>query len=317
MIAGTLFPVAVVERRVEADGVVSLALAPTGAADLPRWSPGAHIDLHTPSGRVRKYSLCGDPADRRCYRIAVLRQGDAGVSAEIHDRVHPGAELPVSGPHNHFPQVDAGAYLFLAGGIGVTPFLPMIARAEALGRPWRLHYVGRTRAGMAYLDHLAAFGCRTRVTATSESGRPDLAAEIAALSPGEIAYCCGPEAMMAAAVEAARAAGHPERLKIERFGAPAPDPAADAENAPFEVVIASTGQVLAVPADRPLGEVLSDAGVSCGLTCGEGYCGSCVTRVLDGEPDHRDTFLTPEERAAGEMMVCVGRARGPRLVLDL
>lgn len=147
MMAQTLFPVEIAEIRREAEAVISLTLVPTGKADLPSWTPGAHIDLHLPSGLVRKYSLCSDPSDRRAWRIAVLRAGDGGGSAEIHDRLRPGDHLPVGGPHNHFPLVPADSYLFIAGGIGVTPFLPMIRAAKAAGRGWRLVYIGRRRPG--------------------------------------------------------------------------------------------------------------------------------------------------------------------------
>lgn len=312
----TLFPVEILAITRVAEGVVEIALAPAGGADLPQWAPGAHVDLHLPSGRVRKYSLCGDPADRGIYHIAVLRQGAGGCSAEIHDTLTPGMVLPVSGPFNHFAMVPAAAYLFIAGGIGVTPFLPMIRAAQAQGIPWRLLYVGRSRRGMAYLDRVSGPGAR--ILPTEETGRPDLAQDIARLAPGEIAYCCGPEAMMAAAAQAAEAAGHPERLKMERFGAPpGAKPVPQTGDQAFTVELAQSGQVLFVPADRTLGEVLGDAYAPCALVCSEGYCGSCMTKVLEGEIDHRDTFLTPDEQRDGWMMVCVSRAKGDRLVLDL
>lgn len=318
MKAETLFPVEIREITPEAEGVISLGLAPAGGGDLPQWAPGAHIDLHLPSGRIRKYSLCGDPGDRQLYRIAVLRQGEGGGSAEIHAALRVGMHLPVSGPFNHFPMVAAPGYLFLAGGIGVTPFLPMIAAARRQGLPWRLVYVGRKREGMAYAEHLQAHGTAVRLMPTVETGRPDLSGELSRMAAGEIAYCCGPEAMMAAAAQAAETLGIGPRLKMERFGAPAsaPPPVQEGDHA-FEVVLAASGQCLTVPADRPLGEVLMDAYAPCSVVCGEGYCGSCIVQVLEGEIDHRDTYLTAEEQAAGQMMVCVSRARGKRIVLDL
>lgn len=316
MMVQTLFPVEIAAIAREAEAVVGLDLVPAGETLLPPWAPGAHIDLHLPSGRIRKYSLCGDPADRRRYRIAVLRQGDAGGSAEIHDTLGLGHRLPVSGPFNHFPLVPAAGYLFVAGGIGVTPLLPMIEAVAAEGRPWRLLYVGRRRAGMAFAARLAAHADRVTSIATEESGRPDLAAAFAALGADHAVYACGPEALMAELKALAAAAGRPDAVRVERFGAP-PPAAVAGEAHGFEVVLVG-GERFQVPADRSIVEVLRDAGVACAMTCSEGYCGACLTTVVEGAVDHRDSYLTAAEQASGRMMmICVSRAAGERLVLDL
>ncbi len=310
------FAMQVLSIRRMAENVVSIDLAAPSGGTLPQWAPGAHIDLHLPSGRLRKYSLCGAVTDRGRYRISVLRQGAGGVSDEIHDRLAVGAVVQVSGPLNHFPLLPAPGYLFLAGGIGITPLLPMIAAAQQQGVDWRLLYVGRGRGGMAHLEDLAAYGDRVRVVDTSDCGRPDLGAELGARGGDDLIYCCGPEALMEAVQIAARALGRADRLKTERFGAPVAAAASGAAIG-FEEVCARSGISVMVPPQTSLATALEQAGVECGLSCGEGYCGACMTRVVAGEADHRDSFLTPEEYAEGFMTPCVSRARGAKIILDL
>lgn len=303
------------------DVVVLDLVRPDGAA-LPEWAPGAHVDLVLESGKVRQYSLCGDPADLARYRVAVLREAAGrGGSEEIHLTAKAGTEVGVRGPRNHFRLVDAPRYLFLAGGIGITPILPMIRQVSLSGRPWRLVYGGRSRSSMALLAEVAA--CRggdVVLHPQDEAGLPDIEALVAKLEQDAVIYGCGPEGMLKA-LEAA-AAGHDRAasLHVERFGASedAPDPAGQPGDQPFEVELRQSGLVLQVPADRRLGDVLLDADIPVPFSCQEGYCGSCETRVLEGVPDHRDTILNEEEKAAGTtMMVCCGRSRTPRLVLDL
>jgi len=319
MMSRNFFTVRIAAVETAARDVVTLTLEAEAGGALPAWAPGAHVDLHLPSGRVRKYSLMSDPADRSAWRLAVLRQpGGKGGSVEIHAALAAGTCLPVAGPFNHFPMIEAPAYLFLAGGIGVTPFLPMIARARAEGRPWRLLYVGRDRTGMVALPELARHGAQVTLAPTAETGRPDLKAVIAATAPGTAIYCCGPEAMMAGAAAAAAALGRSDDLHMERFGPASRDPAAAPLPAgAFEAEIASTGEVMVIGAAESLGDRLLAAGHACTVSCGEGYCGSCLLRVLDGQIDHRDDYLTEAERAEGQMMPCVSRARSARLLLDL
>ncbi|MEU0529470.1 PDR/VanB family oxidoreductase [Amycolatopsis tolypomycina] len=289
-----------------ADGVVALTLRAPGGP-LPHWEPGAHIDLRLPDGVVRQYSLCGDPADSSAYRVAVLREPDGrGGSAYVHDKLAAGDRIEVDGPRNHFALVDAERYLFIAGGIGITPILPMLDRA---GTDWHLVYGGRTRGSMAFTEELARHGDRVTFRPQDEHGLLDLPSLLADVRPGTAVYCCGPEPLLAA-VEALG----PADLHVERFTARADEGPREA----FEVELAGSGRVLPVPADRSILEVVEEAGVSVLSSCREGTCGTCETGVLGGEPDHRDSVLTADERLENEvMMLCVSRACSPRLVLDL
>lgn len=305
--------VVITARHELATGVVGLDLAPLGEALLPEWTPGAHIDLHLPGGLVRQYSLCGDPADRGRWRIAVLREPDSrGGSACVHDKLAVGDELSVAGPRNHFPLVAADDYLFIAGGIGITPILPMVAAAERAGRRWRLVYGGRTRAAMAFRDELARYAEHVVLRPQDDYGLLDLDAALHGIGPGAAVYCCGPEPLLQA-VEARCPAG---LLHLERFAPKEPDPnAADTE---FAVVLAGSGRVVPVPAGCSILAALEADGVDVLSSCQEGTCGTCETGVLDGVPDHRDSVLTRAEQAAGDvMMICVSRAVTARLTLDL
>lgn len=304
-----------VTRREEmADGVVQLRLEGT---KLPAWQPGAHLDLVLPSGLVRQYSLCGDPEDTSSYTVATrlipAGEGGRGGSREVHEQLREGAEVEVRGPRNRFPlDAAAPAYLFVAGGIGITPVLPMVREAEARGADWTLLYGGRTRASMPFLEELAkldADGGRVTVVAEDEGGRPDLAAALAATAPGTAVYCCGPEGLMAAVEEALPA---DRTLHLERF---APRNSADG-NGPFEVELRRSGKVLDVPADSTVLATVRAALPNVSYSCEQGFCGTCQQRVVAGEIDHRDELLTDAERA-DSMLICVSRARGERLVLDL
>ncbi|MFI0354438.1 cytochrome P450 [Actinomadura sp. 9N407] len=304
-----------------ADGVLALTMAPADG-EVPDWEPGAHLEVRLPSGRVRQYSLCGDPRDRSRYRVAVLREPDGrGGSEELHALVRTGITLGVRGPRNHFPLVDAEDYLFLAGGIGVTPILAMVRAVSRRGAGFRVLYGGRTRASMAFRDELAALaGDRLQLMPQDEAGVPDLRAVLAATGPDTAIYCCGPTGMIAAAERACDELGIRARLHVERFtGDDSLEVAFDpALNTAFDVHLARTGRTLRVPADRRIIEVVREALPGLSYDCEKGYCGACETRVLGGEPEHRDSLLTEEERAAGRtMMICVGRCSSSRLVLDL
>lgn len=305
------------KREVAAD-VVTLTLRAADGAPLPEWSPGAHIDLllDDAEGPVRQYSLCGDPADRTAWRIGVLREPEgAGTSRHVHDTLAVGDRLRVRGPRNNFGLQPSAAYLFIAGGIGITPLLSMIASADAAGAEWRLVYGGRRRASMAFLDELAVHGDRVAIHPQDEVGLLDLAALLDVPLEETRVYCCGPEPLLAA-VEA-RCASWPEpALHVERF---APRAAAEPVLAgSFEVELARSGVTLTVPPDRSILEVISAAGIPVLSSCEEGTCGTCETRVLEGTPDHRDSVLDESEQAANDvMMICVSRSATPRLVLDL
>jgi ferredoxin-NADP reductase len=220
----------------------------------------------------------------------------------------------VRGPRNNFPLLPAPRYLFVAGGIGITPILPMIGAADAAGADWRLLYGGRTRSSMAFREQLAAYGDRVAIRPQDETGLLDLAGFLGDRTPDTLVYCCGPEPLLAAAE---RHCADPGTLRVERFRPT--EPAAEAgEGTAFEVVLARSGRTLSVPPGTSILEVVEAAGVQVLSSCREGTCGTCETDLLEGEAEHRDVLLTPDERAANEsMMICVSRARCPRLVLDL
>lgn len=306
----------------ETTDVLVLELRHPDAGALPAWTPGAHIDLVLPSGKIRQYSLCGDVADASRYRVAVLREAAGrGGSEEIHAVAKAGLTIRARGPRNHFVLVDAPCYLFVAGGIGITPMLPMIRQAESAGRPWRLVYGGRTRASMGFVPELAArTGGAVTLLPQDEVGLPNLDALLSEAEPDVAIYGCGPAGMLKALKEAAARHGRVSALHTESFSAPddVVPPAGRAGDTPFEVELRKSGVVLQVPADRSLADILQEAGIDVPFSCQEGYCGTCETRVLEGVPDHRDTILTEDEKAAGNiMMVCCGRSLTPRLVLEL
>ncbi|WP_394769111.1 PDR/VanB family oxidoreductase [Lacisediminihabitans sp.] len=287
--------------------------APDGAA-LPAWSPGAHIDVILPGIGERQYSLL--PATAGSWRIGVLREPTGrGGSAWLHSALEVGSALRVRGPRNHFAfEPQAGTrYLFLAGGVGITPIAAMVDAAASAGVDFTLHYSGRSRGSMALVDELtAAHPGRVVVHASDEGDRLDLDALFADLDPDYVVYCCGP-AHYIDAVETA-AAGRPlhvERFEAKTLGPPVLDEA-------FEVELVGTGVTVTVPPERSILDLAEEAGAFVLSSCREGTCGTCETVVLEGEVDHRDSILTPDEQAENTVMyICVSRAAGPRLVLDL
>ncbi|MFE2263840.1 PDR/VanB family oxidoreductase [Streptomyces griseosporeus] len=289
-----------------ADGVVQLRLE---GHDLPRWEPGAHLDLVLPSGLVRQYSLCGDPEDTSSYTVATRLVADGrGGSREVHEQVREGMELTVRGPRNRFPLVEAESYVFVAGGIGITPILPMLRALTDRGAEWRLLYGGRTRASMPFLEEVVKLGGGDRVTvvAEGEAGLPDLDAWLGELPEGAAVYCCGPEGLMAAVEE--RVPG----VHLERFAART----TAGGDVAFEVELRRSGRVLTVPADTTVLDAVREELPDTAYSCAQGFCGTCQQRVLEGEVDHRDELLTDAERG-DSMLICVSRARSDRLVLDM
>ena len=310
----------VTDRSPAANGVVALTLARPGGGRLPDWTPGAHIDLVLPDGTIRQYSLCGDRWDAHTYRIAVRREpdgpGGSGASAWIHDRVRPGDLVGMGGPRNNFPLVPAGRYLFIAGGIGITPLVPMVAQASMLAADWTLLYAGRTRASMPFLGELSHLGAnRLRVFAGDAGQRLDLGAWLGEPRPDTAVYCCGPDRLLAEVRD--RCAAWPRHaLRTERF-TPAAAPAA-AGGGPFEVELARTGATVSVRPGVSVLDAALGAGASVLSSCRRGLCGTCEVTVLDGRPAHRDSLLDDDERAGGDsMFICVSRSAGGRLVLDL
>lgn len=302
----------VAQREFVAEGVVALTLRHPLGEELPHWRPGAHIDVVIGPGLERQYSLCGDPADRRAWRIAVLREPHGrGGSSHLHEHVGAGDRIRVRGPRQHFDLTPAPRYRFVAGGIGITPILPMLAAAQAAGARWTLLYGGRTRESMAFTGELSRYGDRVTLAPQDESGLLDLDSVLSGNPEGTLVYCCGPGPLLDAMEERCPAGS----LHVERFRPKAQEHDAEGE---FEVVLARSGRTLTVPAAASVLDTVRGAGVEVLFSCTEGTCGTCETDVLEGTPDHRDTVLTDAERAAGEtMLICVSRCRGKRLVLDL
>jgi cytochrome P450/ferredoxin-NADP reductase len=323
----TAAPVAMITREFEADvrvedkaevadGVVALTLRQVSDSALPPWAPGAHVDLILDGVPTRQYSLCGDPADHHVWRLGILRdENGGGGSRFVHDRLRAGDTVRVRGPRNNFELADSPRYEFIAGGIGITPILPMIAAAGAAGADWHLLYGGRHRASMAFLPELARYGDQVTVVPQDEMGLLDLDSWLGVPQPGTLVYCCGPEPLLAAVEERCRT--WPARaLHVERFSARPLSAPVRTEG--FDVELARSELRLTVPPERSILDVVEEAGVGVLSSCAEGTCGTCETAVLSGLPDHRDSVLTEDERAAGDcMMICVSRSCTARLVLDL
>ncbi|WGL52614.1 PDR/VanB family oxidoreductase [Nocardioides sp. BP30] len=308
-----LIPLRVAARRDVANDVVELRLVSTDGSALPGWEPGAHIDLVLPDGTERQYSLCG-ARDAAAWTVAVLREpAGRGGSAYVHDGLAVGAAVAARVPRHHFVFDADRPALFVAGGIGITPLLSMIAAAEEAGLSWSLVYAGRRRTAMAYLAELEErYGDRVAAYPATER-RLELAAVLdEARAAGRTIYCCGP-ARLIEAVEQLSADAPAGSVRFERF---VPKAVAAHEEVAFEVEVG--GQLLTVPPDRSILEVCEEAGMLVLSSCREGTCGTCETPLLEGEADHRDSVLTPQEQADNRtLMICVSRAISPRLVLDL
>lgn len=290
-----------------AEDVAALELRAADIALAP-WEPGAHIDLSLPNWLTRQYSLCGDPSDRERYRVAVRYDRlSRGGSEYIHRFLRPHRTLDVSLPRNNFPLIDAPAYLFLAGGIGITAILSMLRAAVAAGAAAQLIYVGRSVAAMPFADELTSmYRDRVRIVATERDGRPNLAALAADLDPRALVYCCGPVSML----NAAEAVFPAERLHVERFQ---PGARQFRPNTAFQVVCARSSRTIQVPPEKSLLDALNHAGFPVPSGCREGVCGSCELIVLAGEPEHRDGIGASPDR----MYPCVSRSLSSELVIDL
>ena len=311
-----------VRRRAEiAVNALLLELESASGEVLPEWPPGAHLDIHLPSGLTRQYSLCGAREDRSTYVVVVLREPHGrGGSEEIYREFGVGTEFISSTPRDHFRLVDASEYVLIAGGIGITPIKAMVDELRARGARWRLHYGGRSREHMAFVDELVDLsGDNVSIVPQDVDGLLAVPAIIGNLSPEAAVYCCGPAPLLDAVLTACAEAGASERLHFERF-VPPTDGAGfvtDGDTA-FEVELRSSGVTLQVPADKTLLEVVQSVLPDVPFSCTEGYCGSCESVVLDGEPDHRGSLMTPEEHDEERtMLICVGRSKSQRLVLDL
>lgn len=313
----------VVDVRAEARDVMRVELAEADGRALPAFEPGAHVVLRLPNGVARSYSLLNDWRERNRYVLGVGRsEASRGGSEYIHSRLREGAEIRCDAPTNNFRlEHDAGHYLFIAGGIGITPILSMIRRCEAMGQSWALAYAVRNRSRIAFYEDLAPYGDKVRFHCDDEHRGPlPVSRCMEGLAPHTQVYCCGPAPLMTAVKECG--GGLPaEALHFEWFSAPsqaqpsAPDLPVGAG---FWIDLQRSGQSLFVPEAQSILEVLEHNGHEVPFSCREGVCGTCETAVCGGEPDHRDYVYPESQRAAlRSMLVCVSRARSERLLLDL
>lgn len=319
-----MIDVRVAARRDAATDICSFELVPLDGRPLPRFTAGAHIDVHTPAGLVRQYSLSNDPRETSRYVIGVLKDSASrGGSISMHHDVREGQILRISAPRNHFALIEGNhRTLLLAGGIGITPLLSMVEHLKGKNADFALHYCTRSVERTAFRDRLAALDVSERIGFHHDDGdasqKLDLAQLLDAQPVGTHLYVCGPAGFIAFVLETARSRDWPaDRLHSESFGAPISAAGAEA-NAPFEIVLARSGRIVPVQADQTVARALTEAGVELPLSCEQGVCGTCLTKVLDGEPDHRDAFLTDEEHARNDVFTpCCSRAKSARLVIDL
>ncbi|MFI0350055.1 PDR/VanB family oxidoreductase [Actinomadura sp. 9N407] len=293
--------------------VVLVRLGDPDGRALPGWSPGSHIDLVLPNGLVRPYSLCGRTDDRREWRILVQRQEESrGGSAFVHDRLNRGDRLDYRGPRGWFRLRSARRYLFLAGGVGIAPLIPMARLVAASHLPWSMVHIGRSADTARLTAALPDLAVRTTAMATDGGARTDLAALLSSLDPGTAVYTCGSDRFVEAVERATREGVTLHRQLFTARAVPAGD------DRPVELVLARSRLTFTVPAGTPLATALRQMGVLVPVSCGAGICGACLVNVVDGVPEHRDRLLTPGRRERGDaILTCVSRARSPRLVLDL
>jgi ferredoxin-NADP reductase len=298
----------------EAEGVVRLELVDPEGRDLPAWEPGAHFDLILDPTLARPYSLCGDPGRPDRWTVAVLREPQSrGGSRRIHSELRVGDRLAARGPRNNFALEPATEYLLVAGGIGITPLLPMVDELSRQGAPWRLLYGGRTRDSMAFLQRLEGHGDRVTILPEDETGLLPLAEWLGEPRPDCAVYCCGPTPLIDAVGESC--ADWPDgTLHIERFRAPVE---AASEGAGFLVKAALSGVEVMVGEDESIVDALDRVGVEIPISCGEGVCETCLTKVVSGEPDHRDMALADAQREEGWILPCCSRAKSAEIVLDV
>jgi ferredoxin-NADP reductase len=307
----------IAERREAAEGVVELVLQRRDELAWPQWKAGAHIDLILPDGLVRQYSLCGVHDDPRSWRIGILREPESrGGSSYVHDELYEGKEVHVRGPRNAFRLGEADTYIFIAGGIGITPILAMIEEVRRKGKDWVLHYGGRTRSSMAFLEELAAMGGDVRLYPQDEVGFIPLPEILGTPTAGVGIYACGHGPMLGA-VEAFTETWPAGSIHMERFAVDEAE-LKHADDQPIELYLETSGISVNVGAGETILEAVEREGIGVLSSCKVGTCGTCEAPVLEGEPDHRDSVLDEEERAANDcMMICVSRAKSRRLVLDL
>lgn len=301
------------------DKVVSLTLTHPLKGELPAWEPGAHIDVLLPNGILRQYSLCSTPEETHEWRIAVLRETHGrGGSAFVHDELKPGTKLQVRETRNNFPLRPAERYLFVAGGIGITPILPMVWSALKKDVPWELLYLGRKRSSMAFLQEVAALGDRATIHTSEELGAFPLNYLVNHLEDGTGVYACGPQKLLDALETASQTWADPSTFHCERFSLDPTAPRTRPDTDSSFIVELADGTEVPVPNESSVLEALEAAGINPPNSCREGICGTCETPVIQGSIDHRDTLLSPQEHEkSATMMICVSRCNSPRLILDL
>jgi vanillate monooxygenase ferredoxin subunit len=317
-----LFDIRVGRKTVEADGIVGFELVALDGQVLPAFTAGAHIDVHLPGGWLRQYSLCNAPSERHRWCIGVLRDpASRGGSVAMHDAVDEGMVLSVSAPKNHFPLHEEATHtLLLAGGIGITPLLAMAERLHTLSASFELHYGTRSPPRTAYAQRLRESGFAERVTFHHDDGAPtqrfDLPRLLAAPGDGTHLCVCGPKGFLDAVRATARDKGWPDaQVHFEYF---AGGEVHDASDSSFDVVLQRSGKVIRIEAAQTIVEALATHGVEIPVSCQQGVCGTCLTRVIEGEVEHKDLYLTPEEQVANDQFLpCCSRAKGRRLVIDL
>ena len=311
--------VQVADVRAEARDVMTLELRAIGGGLLPPFEPGSHVDLHLPNGLVRQYSLTNDWRERDRYVIGVGRAvASRGGSSYVHGNIRTGAQLKISVPRNNFPlDGNATSFLFIAGGIGITPIMAMVRWCVTNAKPWRLIYAARSRQRAAFYEELCALGRDlVHFHFDDEAGRVfDAAQAIASWTEGECVYCCGPDPLMTAVKDLT--ADFPNGVvRFEWFTAPQSEDLEEPNS--FIVRLERSAVEFEVPEQKSILEVLEENGFEIPFSCREGLCGTCVTNVCSGEPDHRDYVLSDEERASGKMMtICCSRSKSPLLTLDL
>ena len=313
--------VKVVRKTREAEGIASFELARVDGAALPPFSAGSHIDVQVPGGLTRQYSLCNDSGEQHRYRIAVLRDTKSrGGSVGMHDSVNEGDVLHISEPRNHFPLVHAKRTLLFAGGIGVTPLLCMAQRLAAVNADFTLHYCTRSKERTAFLQEIADSGFADKVRFHFDDAGAaqilNVPAELGAHDPGTHLYICGPAGYINHVLQVAEGMGWPSsQIHLEYFTAAAQDTSHDGA---FQVKLASTGKTYEIAKDQTVVQALQAQGIEILTSCEQGVCGTCITRVLEGEPDHRDLYFTDEEKAANDQFTpCCSRSRSKLLVLDI
>lgn len=309
-----ILPVRIRSKNREAEGVVTLILERHNLESFPAFEPGAHIDLHLPNGVVRQYSLCGEPSDLSSYRIAVRAVEGGSCSQFIYHELKTGDILKIGPPRNNFPLLRSERYLFIAGGIGITPLIPMMRQADKDRRNWVLIYCKRTGQKAPFIEEISALHGIISLHGDTQATMWNPSRALAEASSQTLVYCCGPESLMRA-VEEATSGWPKDAVRFEWFK-PRTIPARDDES--FDVRCEPSGLTVTVPPGRSILDVLREAGLDVPSSCEQGVCGSCETRVIDGMVDHRDSCLSADERATNRtMMICVSRAVGKRLVLDI